>query len=936
MKNYALRLLASLTLATVSLLAAWGQAETDAFYVYQNDGHFNGFFYDEVQEIRYSKLDTLGFEHDDFVTQEVVTADSTYRIMLSAIDSVGFVQPQTIMNENLRGMDDLWEHLISRTDDKLIFDNTQMYWGQEPMVGQVLIDYSFDDGFAAKVKRVKKEGSTLVVETEPITSLNDVFRQFISVEELTYDPNGHYFIKRRVAGRPDLSEESFEEYCAKQRRVAGDVQGDIFNFSITGHIPLFEGKIDLQPSISSRLNVKTEWDIPMWGDSYIAVTSTLHTGISIGFTAGGEFKGKVNTGMGNATGIPIPASAPLFELVLVPDMFVKASASANVKLKLPTFRGRVWAKLEFKNLWPRVKVGSGLPPGQEEESEYTDFEEPLALSAEFSGSLQAGVQFPITLKTNKWLSKLLDCEVGTTMYLGPKFSGTLNFNLNSALLDDNSLYGNLKDTKLSIQPLAADYETVAKMESYFGKPKEVTLIDGSMSLMKDLDVYLFPAFKEFEKKDTVKYVWVNDENVEEPCEVLSFKPSRMLLYPVMCGLAVYRYDMKQKKEVLNETVPCQDAEYAPFSHDWLAGYKTKLWIYSSDILKAGPCTLKPYFTFSYGGKEIIATDTNFAYYAPGCYLTLNQTADTLTFTAEGGAETVNFVGAYDKLTAYINHADHSYERTVGETTEWTYEAPIPVTIGQNSVTFNMPPKGGVLKRYGYVHLKGTMDAAAAKGGPTIAFLDVPFVQEANGKIEKILVDVIGFKKDDGFYSSGFGQDEPYWFYVPLDCELDEFSTSWNGKELRITGTKTEGTGKGIVADPKVEYQVDLRFDLTEEGWKEFGNEGKQPHMTGGKYTIKATREWEEDNDNDTKDKYQIEFTYTLEMQESRYPNNKDGSIVTSSDYSMVYDSMQSGAGSVSADYVIKRNGTEIKHEVYGTDRFSSQGSSGASFLFFYK
>ena len=41
-------------------LSGWAQ---DAFYIYQNDGHFDGFFYDQVQKITYSKLDTLGIEH---------------------------------------------------------------------------------------------------------------------------------------------------------------------------------------------------------------------------------------------------------------------------------------------------------------------------------------------------------------------------------------------------------------------------------------------------------------------------------------------------------------------------------------------------------------------------------------------------------------------------------------------------------------------------------------------------------------------------------------------------------------------------------------------------------------------------------------------------------------------------------------------------------
>ena len=66
----------------------------EAFYIYQNDGHFDGFFYDEVKQMRYSRLDTLNREHDHYVSQEIVTEDSVYRIMLTAIDSVSFYQPE--------------------------------------------------------------------------------------------------------------------------------------------------------------------------------------------------------------------------------------------------------------------------------------------------------------------------------------------------------------------------------------------------------------------------------------------------------------------------------------------------------------------------------------------------------------------------------------------------------------------------------------------------------------------------------------------------------------------------------------------------------------------------------------------------------------------------------------------------------------------------
>jgi len=77
----------------------------EAFYVYRNDGDFNGFFYDQVIRMGYSKVDLDSVEHDIYVIQEIETADSLYRIPLAAIDSIGFVQPEIRFNPRLKDMD---------------------------------------------------------------------------------------------------------------------------------------------------------------------------------------------------------------------------------------------------------------------------------------------------------------------------------------------------------------------------------------------------------------------------------------------------------------------------------------------------------------------------------------------------------------------------------------------------------------------------------------------------------------------------------------------------------------------------------------------------------------------------------------------------------------------------------------------------------------
>ena len=52
-----------LTLILMMMGAQQLQAQ-DAFYIYRNDGNFDGFFYDEIVRMNYSKIDLEGAEHE--------------------------------------------------------------------------------------------------------------------------------------------------------------------------------------------------------------------------------------------------------------------------------------------------------------------------------------------------------------------------------------------------------------------------------------------------------------------------------------------------------------------------------------------------------------------------------------------------------------------------------------------------------------------------------------------------------------------------------------------------------------------------------------------------------------------------------------------------------------------------------------------------------
>ena len=118
----------------------------DAFYIYRNDGDFDGFFYDQIVRMSYSKTDLEGEEHDVYVVQEIETIDSLYRIPLNAIDSIGFQQPEIIFNPKLNNMDEtgLTQYVtyVSDTDLRLNFKNLPS--GSIPAEGDVLAGFNKD------------------------------------------------------------------------------------------------------------------------------------------------------------------------------------------------------------------------------------------------------------------------------------------------------------------------------------------------------------------------------------------------------------------------------------------------------------------------------------------------------------------------------------------------------------------------------------------------------------------------------------------------------------------------------------------------------------------------------------------------------------------------------------------------------------------------
>ena len=528
---------------------AQAQNENEAFYIYQNDGHFDGFFYDEVQKISYSNMDTLGIEHGQIVSQEIVTADSVYRIMLSAIDSVGFVQPEVKYNPRLRkvGEDNLFNHLVSHDAEyeHLVFSSATPQ-AIMPKVGDVFASFDIDDGWSGKVTAVSTgSGGNIEVTCEAIDDITDIFERLVMVEQ--YDENRRgQLVHRRVAGHPEFN-------IGHPRRAEGTWEGDLFNFSLSAHIPLYASddlNITLDPTIDGKLNIKTAWNISLFGDKYIGITTMLDFGVGFGFTIDGQIKSFFPSGIGGALGgVPIPATCPLLYLDIAPDAFLRGDAHVKFSAQSPKLQGGMWNKLEVKNWWPSMDIGFGHPGGNEE---FQGIDTSAAgLSLELNVFVQGGMLFPMAFKSLPVLKKLFAADIRGQWFVGPKLSGAIGLDLTTMPWEDEATYTLMKNTKLSLHMFDADYEVKGTVETAFSGKKEVTLLDGGFNIFPPLDAAVVPEFGDceeaveeriFQKKDQEAWATAPAEldGQRLPCRVFSFEPSGAVIFPVATGACLYK------------------------------------------------------------------------------------------------------------------------------------------------------------------------------------------------------------------------------------------------------------------------------------------------------------------------------------------------------------------------------------------------------------
>lgn len=513
----------------------------EAFYIYRNDGDFNGFFYDEVIEMRQSKIGVDSIEYDRWVTQEVVMADTIYRIPLAAIDSIGFQQPEIKLNPKVKFIqkdglapyfDCLSYYLVDETHNIIHLKFNQMPENLMPQVGDVLIalpsdsikdrykdQYDWTDegnSFSCVVDRVERyDAGNSTVYGHLVEQIGDVFEQYITVEQIGIDENNQ--IHRRIAGcSPDGLPYRIAQASGGDETSVIDFSGKV---SHSWNIASDSTQVDVAAELVLKLKVRASYNIT-WSRVLVSIKPEMVAKVkpSVGLSVKREFKTKLSDIIPLPDGIPFPAAAPLFELCPLPTLFMSAEGKLEARLNLPEVGIGVGVDLivDSKNSFP---VSGSVHLVEDEEKKSDDL---LDVSGEvtLSGTIYTGVEFQLAINTNSWFKRILQAGIGVHFTAGPKVEAQMSYN--SKVLADENAYFLLSEGKLTHTWLSLGLNAGAKGQVGWNDPDEVTFFETGKDIAQT-EMHLAPQFE-----DAVGTIEDDELHLE-----LHPKPGINLLYNTM-------------------------------------------------------------------------------------------------------------------------------------------------------------------------------------------------------------------------------------------------------------------------------------------------------------------------------------------------------------------------------------------------------------------
>ena len=492
---------AILLLMTVPTLQA-----QDAFYIYRNDGNFDGFFFDEVERMSYSKFDLDSVEHDVYVVQEIQTVDSLYRIPLAAIDSIGLQQPEIRLSPKAKFVCEspIQPYITYARNGYIVVNNLPYEF--VPEVGDVLIGLPTDknaselytDGsFSCVVESIEFDRwdyNQRIIRGHAVEQLSDVFDQYITVENLTIDPQGK--IIRRIAG------------CDENgipRRASDSYENTLFDINGTfthEWKPTSNSFVNLSAEVGVKMKMRVAYEIN-WNRFFVKLSRDLiikpKPSINMGLST--SFEGTIADIIG-LPAIMFPASCPIFETNPVPEIFMRAGGELKASFNLPAVELGIGDHviIDSNNLFP-ISYGLHLTPKADEiDKDMLD----LSSEVSMSGFFQTGVKFQADLSTASWFQKLFNGKIGLYLYCGPRVEASGSISADILNFEGVKLYDNLKSINLNLAWLSLNLEAKATARSWWSDPVERTFFSKNWSFFTDT-IGIVPLFDQ----PTVK---VNGQN----------------------------------------------------------------------------------------------------------------------------------------------------------------------------------------------------------------------------------------------------------------------------------------------------------------------------------------------------------------------------------------------------------------------------------------
>lgn len=181
MKQIIITLLFALEVCCVS-----AQNLTSAFFVFRNDGPVLPFFYEDVDSIRQSKIDTDSIERPEFVTTEFWTSDSIYRVPIASIDSIAFRTPSEIRKPRSKEIsDELLSYLVA-VDSLTLKFSPSVPKSILPEKGDKLTYLNvmnlLPNGFLGEVRNVNVTDSNILVICDSI-GISEAYSRLFKVME---------------------------------------------------------------------------------------------------------------------------------------------------------------------------------------------------------------------------------------------------------------------------------------------------------------------------------------------------------------------------------------------------------------------------------------------------------------------------------------------------------------------------------------------------------------------------------------------------------------------------------------------------------------------------------------------------------------------------------------------------------------------------------